>query len=341
MKYSNYKVDDFLKDDFFVSWAKGEDSHAEKFWEKWLLENPSKFHDVNEARQIINAIEYEEEYSLSDKEYISLYENILKVPKATGKIVTFERQYYYGIAASLVFLIVSWFVINNWKINPVIELSEQTEMITKVVPIGQKLTLHLSDGTEIKLNSNSRLIYPRTFTSEARNVQLEGEAFFDVAKDSTRVFTITSGKLKTRVLGTSFNIKALPKSKDIRVAVSSGKVQIISMNKEGNSKELTLYPDDMGVYLKENNQLEKIPFDKMEELAWKNGVLYFKDNSIDEVISELKKWYGVSFVINKEINTEKDYTGSFDNKSLSQVLKGVSFVFDFDFEIENNTVTIN
>lgn len=340
MKYSDYKVDDFLKDDFFVSWVKSKDLHAEKFWKRWLLENPDKYDIVNEASQIINSIQYEKNHQLDDKEYITLYENIVNGSRVikTPTEERFKPSYQYGIAASIVLLVVSWFIINNWT-NSTSNVTTPVAMVTKVVSNGQKMTVRLSDGTSIKLNSNSKISYPESFSSQERHVQLEGEAFFDVAKDASRPFTITSGDVSTTVLGTSFNIRAFPES-NIKVSVLTGKVRVDAADFDGGRKELILLPEDMAIYSQERRQFEKTSFSQLQEMAWKDGILHFQDMNIHQVTSELTKWYGVSFDINKAVDTQKDYTGSFNNQPLEEVLKGLSFVFGFDFEIDNKTVTI-
>lgn len=342
MKYSDYEVEDFLKDDFFVSWVKTEDLHAQKFWKKWLQENPHKFDTVNEAKEIIGSINYRNDHHLSDKEYVELYENILK-ESASIKIPrkkNLKFDYQYGIAASISLLLLAWFITTNWK-NEVFQNQEPITLITKTVSNGQKMTVRLPDGTSIKLNSNSKITYPQEFTNISRNVKLEGEAFFDVAKDPSRPFTIMSGEIQTKVIGTSFNIRAFPKSKDIRVAVSTGKVSVNSYNQYGEKSELILLPDDMAVYSNQSKSLQKTSFNRLAELSWKDGILHLEGKNIHEITLELSKWFGVSFVMNKEIDAAKDYTGTFDNKSLQEVMEGISFVFDFEFIIKNKTVTIN
>ena len=172
-------------------------------------------------------------------------------------------------------------------------------------------------------------------------MQLEGEAFFEVARDPSRPFTITSGNLKTKVLGTSFNVKAYAASNAIKVAVASGKVAVASDALNGNGNELTLLPNEMAVYSKISDELTITTFDKLDELAWKDGVLAFKNRDINQITKELARWYGVTFVLDKKLNYDKDYTGAFDNKSLREVLEGISFVFNFQFKIDNKVVTIN
>ncbi len=211
--------------------------------------------------------------------------------------------------------------------------------IKKTNPKGRKSTIGLSDGTMIRLNAESVLFYPEHFDSDHREIHLIGEAWFDVAHDEARPFIITSGNLKTTVLGTEFNIRAFPEDEFIEVALKSGKVQI---DIEGNLKfsHMILRPNEVVRYDKYEQIVHKEVFDPAELLGWKDGIIVLKDAGFEEILSRLERWYNVEILVegNRHINTR--FTGSFTNKSLEHVLEGIGFSCNFEYRIDDKTVTI-
>lgn len=343
--YSNYTAKDFLEDPGFCAWVKKENRESELFWEDYIEQHPENKPEIDKARSIILSMGVKE--SLPTNEEVKyLWKKIERGVENSGRSETHIGKigvYKIAVAASLAIILAVSVLLNSTQdVSNQKEISEKApiKMIEKFCSVGQKSTITLTDGTRIKLNANSKLLFPETFSSNSREVQLEGEAFFEVARDPSRPFTITSGDIKTRVLGTSFNIKAYTASNAIKVAVASGKVAVTS-NVHGTNNELTLLPNEMAVYSKTSDELTMTSFDRLDELAWKDGILAFKNRDINEITKELARWYGVTFVLDKRLNYDKDYTGVFDNKSLKEVLDGISFVFNFQFKIDNKVVTIN
>lgn len=211
---------------------------------------------------------------------------------------------------------------------------------------GEKLTVTLNDGTVIKLNSESTLKYPSKYVEGKRMVILEGEAFFEVAENPHVPFQVKTNKLYTTVLGTSFNVRAISGEDNIKVAVKSGRVKVSKAYNEEESElntdieDIILLPLEMAVYSTQTGESEKVSFDEGEVFSWKDGILIFQNNNIEEVISTLEKWYGVEFTIERSINPAKDFSGRYEKKPLEAVLEGLSFVYDFDYEIDENTVTL-
>jgi len=344
--YSNYTAKDFLEDPGFCAWVKKENRESELFWEDWVEQNPENIPEIDKARTLILSMGVEESLP-TNEEVKHLWKKIERGVETSGRSETLIGKigvYKIAVAASIAIILAISVLLNSTQdVSNQKEISEKApiKMIEKFCPVGQKSTITLTDGTRIKLNSNSKLLFPETFSANSREVQLEGEAFFEVARDPSRPFTITSGNLKTKVLGTSFNVKAYAASNAIKVAVASGKVAVSADNFQENGNELILLPNEMAVYSKTSDELTISSFDKLDELAWKDGVLAFKNRDINEITKELARWYGVTFVLDKKLNYDKDYTGVFDNKSLKEVLEGISFVFNFQFQIDNKVVTIN
>lgn len=198
----------------------------------------------------------------------------------------------------------------------------------------ERKVLTLSDGTLITLNENSTLKYPKTFLPQGeRKVELIGEAFFDVAKDTLRPFIAHSENIETIVLGTSFNIDARPESEQIEVVLVEGKVQVATSDKEALD---ILQSNEQLVYSKKNKTAQKSSFRGNLSYAWKEEVILFEKATVQEVVKVLSEKYNKVFQIeNKEtIESLLVYRVNTKKYKLPQVLKHISKVTDYQF-IEN------
>lgn len=338
MGYKEYVLEQFLKDEYFVNWVIAPDSESDHFWREWIRLNPEKRPIIESARQLIQAIEYGHEHKLSDHRYHQVLENILehnRITKPTQTSGFWSPNWVAGLAASFVILLLSGIHFFN-RSNAVDHRDLPVQIITKTTSPGQKKTIGLPDGTIVKLNAGSKLIYKQPFSENQRSVEFEGEAFFEVAKEVERPFVIQSGQLRTKVLGTSFNVRSYQDEKTISVSVLTGKVEI--ENEDGKSD--ILFPEDMGVYNKDNKAITKTNFDGKRVFGWKDGILVFKDLEIRTIFSILEKWYGVKIRIDKDMKITGRYTGEYQNASLERVLDGISYTSKFSYTINADKVLI-
>lgn len=212
----------------------------------------------------------------------------------------------------------------------------QQNIVEKDVGEGQKLTVKLSDGSKVTLNSGSRLTYLENFSENKREVLLDGEAFFEVAPDTSRPFTISAQDFKITVLGTSFNVNAYEGDSIMSVAVATG---LVKVNKSADQNYF-LTPGKEFEYQPKLDQIKINEFDKMMKLAWKEGILYFEDASLQEVEKRLERWYGVEIIIEKDYKGSWLYSGVFENQSLENVLESMSYVQKFNYSIDGQRITI-
>ena len=219
------------------------------------------------------------------------------------------------------------------------ETVAQMEEIHKSNPSGQKTTFELPDGTRVNLNAASELTYIYDTDNNRRIVELSGEAFFNVAKDKAKPFTVISRGITTTALGTSFNVKAFDDDSLVNVLLVTGKVQVDYLS--NNASGITLEPG-MGVqYNTIGDRLAQRDFDFEKELGWKKGIIFFDNSSFIEVIHKLERWYGVDIqVLNATDLQNWSYSGQFENESLINVLVTISHVESFDYRIKDKTVTI-
>ncbi|MDN5202115.1 FecR domain-containing protein [Fulvivirgaceae bacterium BMA10] len=337
MKYQDYSVEDFVKDEFFVNWVKDKQTEADHYWKIWIRNNPEKLETVNAAIDIINSINYKNQYELSEKEYIEVFEEIVKgrtqdyQNDQPGKIFMLNKL----VAAVLVPILIAALAFFYYQSSETKVSAKETTYLAKESPIGIKTTFKLEDGTRVKLNAGSSLRFPDKFSEDQRIVYLEGEAFFDVVKETSRPFLVVTNDVVTKVLGTSFNVKGNSVNQSVEVALVTGKVSV--SDNEGNS--IILQPTEMVTFA--NSNIEKKRFNHDLITGWTLNRLVFDKADSKEVINKLEKWYGVKFILQDGYMFKGDYTGVFEKESLENVLKGIGYASAFAYEINDKTVFIS
>tara|TARA_Y100001972_G_scaffold128834_1_gene192031 strand:+ start:2325 stop:3332 length:1008 start_codon:yes stop_codon:yes gene_type:complete len=333
MDYKQYKIQDFLGDEYFVSWVIDGDPSATHFWEKWLRANPEKRLEVERAKELIKSVNYKHTDRLTDAEYSQIFERLLRTDGfATTRSGKGSYRYAYRIAATVVLLIVA--LIGYQEIQqPAEELVvQQVEISTE---FGQRKTIKLPDGSVVKLNIGSSLEFPERFEGNTRTVKLTGEGYFEVAENKVKPFIIQTGGLLTEVLGTSFNLCAYTELDSITVAVVTGRVKI--SNESGLHQVLS--PADMGIYSKQTQSIHKSKYDE-DDLAWYSGTLIIENKPLPEVFRQLERWYGVEFEMAENMSLDGTYSGRYHNKSLELILEGIRTTSHINYTINNKKILI-
>lgn len=251
------------------------------------------------------------------------------------------RYRYYQVAAILILLLsVSgiWYYQNQEKPLP------PPAMITQHISPGEKATITLPDGTVVRLNSNTELVFPDRFSGNTREVTLRGEAFFEVVKDKKHPFLVKTGELTTRVLGTSFNIKAYENEEEVQVSVATGLVKV-SKGQAGQESEeeqhVLLNPSQQAVYREGDQNFITREVDIASIAMWKEGILSFNRTPMDEAAKMLERWYNVKVILKNPGLKKCVITGDHKNQGLSSVLHSFRYSLGISYEITNDTVIIN
>lgn len=339
MRYSEYELQDFLMDDFFIQWVKQPDENNKHFWEKWLLENPGKRNMVMEAAQIIRSVHYPNKIPFTDKMYIDIFENILRNEFKNHENIGSKKRNIVPIFRKFVALLVItfclWIVyITYFTPTSQVETISEIPIITKRVPAGKKSLLTFADGSKVYLNSNSSIQYPKNFGETNREVFLTGEAFFEIQKDQDRPFIVSSGNTKIRVLGTTFNVSNSDNG-NISVALVTGKIRV----RDDNGNDVDVEPNEMLV-LERGGKYYKTGFDKNETIGWKDKILFFKKDPIDQIKEKIEKWYGVNVHIQGNSTSNWTYTGIYTDEILENVLEGIFQTSGIKYKIDGREVTI-
>lgn len=250
-----------------------------------------------------------------------------------------RRNYLWKKAVVFLLIVVATFLVYHFQ-HPGWWRGGNVTLLEKVTLSGQKATILLADGSTVHLNSASKLVFPEKFGPRTRKLTLEGEAFFEVSQQAQKPFTVFSGKLKTTVLGTSFNIKAYPEDQKIDVAVAEGRVAV-SGTQDSETSQHILTTNTLAIYHPVDDEI-KIDSANVEGLiAWKEGVVKFDGTRFDEVARTLEKWYGVKFIIGNERIGNCVLFGEFENASLNSVLKLIQVAINIEYEFTAKTVKIS
>ncbi|MGC4037143.1 MAG: FecR family protein [Chitinophagaceae bacterium] len=283
-----------------------------------------------------------------------------KIDIPEHKSILIFKRYKIVLSAAAIFLLflAGWYLFkneNNSSVNkplPTHEIAAAVDSIRKI---------NLPDGSEVRLNAASKVVFDESFNKAIREVWLTGEAFFDVVKNKDKPFIIHTGKVNVKVLGTAFNVRAYPDEQNVETSLVRGKVEI-TVNDEPGKKYLLSPNQKLTIPLSQNDSLSttiNVSANKQKkygvlqpvrdfyskdsviaELSWMDGKIAFYETSFKELSYRLGKKYNVSFVFNDPEKEKLEFTGVFYNQTLQQVLQRLAIADPFSYKIENNVVYI-
>lgn len=296
--------------------------------ERWILEDKANADAFFEAERIWNL---KEEGSFArvaevDKAYRRLQK---KLPVRQGMRAFIYSPYLKYAAAALIITLLTVNIFYQKQ-------SSVIAMNTVEVPEGQSVNLVLSDGTKVCLNSKSCLHYPASFSGKQRNVELEGEAFFDVTPDEQSPFTVKVPAMCIKVLGTTFNVRAY-RDETTYVTLATGKVEVVTADQTGR---LTLNPNEQVSYSKSTG-LRLVQVTSDAAYAWKSGELAYVDKPLSEIASDLERRFNIPIHIENTSLAQEKFSCRVKNKAtLEQVLTLLKTTRRLDYKIENEQIRI-
>jgi ferric-dicitrate binding protein FerR (iron transport regulator) len=200
-------------------------------------------------------------------------------------------------------------------------------------PAGQPQRLRLPDGSVVTLAPQSKLRYPAQFTVAAREVYLEGEAFFEVTKNPHRPFRVHSGAWVTQVLGTKFNVSAVPGASQLAVSLVEGKVEV-----QDKQDKYLLAPGQQLRADVATGRIYRQAFDRQRVLAWRSNQLVFKNEKLADVAPQLERRYGVKLVFADPATAEVRLWATFDNEPLPRVLDALRLAGGLHYHREGQVI---
>lgn len=195
----------------------------------------------------------------------------------------------------------------------------------------------LPDGSQIALNINSKITYPETFEENTREVNLEGEAFFDVEHDPQKPFIVHTSIGDVKVLGTSFNVKAYTLSGKLEVIVISGKVQLIKKDESKiDATSVILEPGTKGIIEQKSLKIKKVEEVDPNTLFWNSKMLIFEEAKLSFVFDLLERHYDISIQVTNDSIENCLLSATFDDEEIGLILQIISESFNLNIKQENN-----
>jgi len=356
------EIEDFLADQSFQLWILSKID--EQGWEEWTLENRHRAKLVEDARFLLLAMKVSNvdlsqneihEALESTWEKIEVRENSYKASKS--KIFYLKRFWLTGAAAVLIISLVSvlTFKNKNIKSNNVVtynELIEQNSegLVEQTNNSGISQTITLSDGSSVLLQPKSKLSYPKIFTGNERKVYLSGEGFFEISKNPKKPFFVFANEIVTRVVGTSFRIKAYQDQQNVEVLVRTGKVRVKSNDLVSSvtNHEVVLLPNQALRFVRKELLFNKITNTTKDEVLVKSiGNIEqlsfeFNDIPIAQIFETIEQAYLVNIDYPKDKLRDCHLTTSLSDQPLPEKLKIIckSIGNDTSFEMNGNQITI-
>lgn len=353
MNYKNFKVEDLVQDAWFREWITGNDPDANLFWEKWLLNHPEEQDKVEQASQILKSLSCMDGPMPIDrkKEVWNAIRAKTDIPHAVPKSHRENRgqkrrnhwvKSFSKIAATILILAASVYVFSviRQSINDnSVANNDEVRFFEKETKTGQRISFSLPDGSLVYLNSASKVIYKLGQDGLSREVNLYGEAFFDVEKDINRPFKVYANATEITALGTAFNVKIGKSDSETEVSLVEGKVEVVNLASEGK-EALLLNEGERAMVVPSENTMTKSTFEPELVAIWKEGILLFENTPILTVKEVLERWYGIRIVFQNKHPRDLTVTGRFDKEYLGNVLESLSYSARFDYSIEDKTVYI-
>jgi ferric-dicitrate binding protein FerR (iron transport regulator) len=370
-EYQDYTVEDFLLDESFQAYCLQRRASCVTFWDAWISAHPEKQDEVRQARELCLLLNGDglARFSRDRQAFrVALEQHIgqAETEKAPGSADPGERSrvrkmlLYAGSAAACVALVAA---IALWPVSkPHMKVSDAPAGYTLTAKAGERKSFRLPDGSRVILNAGSTFTVSPDFDNQARQVNLEGEAFFDVTHNPAKPFTIHTPSMIIRVLGTVFNVRAYRNDKTEETALLNGSVEVTLTH--DHNKKVILHPNEKIVLANPEIPVQAVPAPEHApaaasvrsynitgltyaedssrlEISWTRDQLAFNDNSFDEIAGQLERWYNVSVRFEDEAVKQYRFTATFEQKTITQVLDALQLSRPFHYSIDKeNSITI-
>ncbi len=243
----------------------------------------------------------------------------------------------YVVLAGLVLIGGLWLGLDRWQSG-----ARNAAFREVIAERGERVKVPLVDGTNVTLNVDSRLRIPTAFGDAERTVHLEGEAYFDVATDSTRPFIIYTKGAVIDVHGTAFNVRSYPEDTRVQVAVVEGSVSLRPQRTTSDANAARLKPGQVGRLDAADARVTTQTVDSVQSLiGWMDGHLVFENETLPEVAARLERWYDLRFEIADPALDSLRLTASLKSRSLENVLDVITASLGVRYRIHRNTVVIS
>ena len=279
---------------------------------------------------------------LNEMEQFNSFEALRKVNKKISR--TGSARWWITIQRAAAILLLPMLVYSGYlTFHNQSNVNKQEQVMMQKISSRQGMVtqIALADGTKVWLNSGSELQFPTNFAGDKREVILKGEAFFEVTKNEKKPFRVSASELKVEVLGTSFNVVSFDDDSQSEVVLVTGKVALSSENGQIKTAYGTMRAGQRAIYEKEQQKVftEEVDVDKY--IAWRDGNLIFRDDSMEDVVKRLSRWFNVEITIDDPEIKNYIYKATFRNENLVQVLNLLKLSAPIDYRITDRKALTN
>lgn len=296
-------------------------------WRAATPENEEHFHRSVKAWESVSL--------LQEMEKFNSFEALTQVNSRINRSETFRLLNFVKLAAAIFLLPILCYSGYVTYQNISLKKSMQEHIVMQKIYSRQGMVtqFQLADGTRVWLNSGSDLQFPSRFSGDTREVKLNGEAYFEVAKVRSQPFKVNAKELQVEVLGTSFDVVNYKEENMSEVILVEGKVMLSAEVGDKLTNGGILKPGQRGIYNVSTGKIstEEVNVDKY--ISWREGSLIFRDDKMEEVVKRLSRWFNVEIFINDPEIKDYIYKASFRNENLMQVLNLLKISAPIDFRI--------
>lgn len=241
------------------------------------------------------------------------------------------RPYYWIAACISLFVMVcglcSILFMQNYAANDMLcaDVVVSTQM-------GEQSHITLPDGSQVTLNALSTIRYATAMPDGKRRVQVDGEAFFNVAKDPEHPFVVTAGDVDITCLGTSFDVRNYADEQTTAVVLADGKVRVSTAE-----ADLTMEPDSRVVYNRSTKTLSKRSVPSSDYICWMSGEVRYNNQTLEQIAAELSRNYNIEVVITSDELKQERFTGYLGRSSLRNILDVICLASDLNYHVDGDT----
>lgn len=351
-KYLHFDVEDLVVDELFIRWVLNPTTQDIQLWETWLKANPGQLKKVDQAKNIITSIRYNAVQQAGEEDIAQFIEQVRRQHNHhsnTRRPIVWFRQAEAGKWMAIAALLIIVFALALYFI-PVRPEHSKTAVIKKK-PVGNILIvshktsrfIHLPDGSSVVLKPGSSLVYPVAFNTSKREVTLAGEAFFEVKRNLKQPFLIQSGEMTTRVVGTSFTVRAYKAESSFKVTVNTGKVRVQARSKEKAVNDVLLLANQqLTFYRKKIALVKEKPAERRSAVQQTIAEQFeFNETPIPEVIGRLEKAYQVDIVYDEQRMENCTLTASLYNDPLYEKLAVICKAIGASLTVSGGNIEIS
>lgn len=320
---------------FFDHSATDDELNELTHWLSESNENKQLFNEFNESHQFADITLNGWVYDL-ESNWTQL-KNRIKKDQRTPEIKILSKVHYLWLRSTAIIAVMLMLGSIAWMFQKQLSTELHHSPLSVVAPPGQKSKVELQDGSTVWLNSGSVLTYAYNAVSKKRIVKLQGEAFFDVAKDKTKPFIVSTDEIDLVVYGTRFNVQAYEDEEIIEATLEEGS---IGVNISSSGREWLLKPGQQCIYNKLKKTIDIKYTNVNKYICWKEDKLVFDENTLEEVVQKLERWYGISIELDPQLNNSEKLTLTVTHESLTEILEILKVVAPIQYEINERNVRI-